>query len=106
MLDPTAYSDSFARDNLPPPELWPVIEATLPELDYPKRLNAAVELLDRMVETGFGPKPCLRSPQGEIWTYADLLEKSNRIAKILVGEMGLRPGNRVLLRAANPMMLA
>jgi 2-aminobenzoate-CoA ligase len=106
MLDPTAYSDGFARDNLPPPELWPVMEATLPELQYPKRLNAAVELLDRMVEKGFGPRPCVRSPTGEIWTYADLLEKSNRIANVLVGELGLRPGNRVLLRAANNVMLA
>jgi 2-aminobenzoate-CoA ligase len=106
MLDPTTYSDSFARDNLPPIELWPVIESSLPELNYPKRLNAAVELLDRMVETGFGPRPCLRSSKGEIWTYADLLDKSNRIANVLVGEMGLKPGNRVLLRAANTMMLA
>jgi 2-aminobenzoate-CoA ligase len=106
MLDPTQYSDSFARDNLPPRELWPVMEATLPELHYPKRLNAAVELLDRMVETGYGTRPCLRSPKGEIWTYADLLDKSNRIANVLVGEMGLRPGNRVLLRAANNPMLA
>ncbi|MDB5411165.1 MAG: Acetyl-coenzyme synthetase [Rhodospirillales bacterium] len=106
MLDPTQYSDGFARDNLPPRELWPVMETTLSELNYPKRLNAAVELLDRMVETGFGPRPCLRSPKGEIWTYADLLEKSNRIANVLVGEMGLQPGNRVLLRAANNLMLA
>jgi 2-aminobenzoate-CoA ligase len=105
MLDPTQYSDSFARDNLPPPELWPVMDTTLPELNYPKRLNAAVELLDRMVETGYGSRPCLRSPKGEIWTYADLLEKSNRIANVLV-EMGLQPGNRVLLRAANNPMLA
>jgi 2-aminobenzoate-CoA ligase len=106
MLDPTAYSDGFARDNLPPPELWPVMEASLPQLDYPKRVNAAVELLDRMVESGFASRPCLRSPQGEIWTYAELLARSNRIANVLVGEMGMRPGNRVLLRAANTMMLA
>jgi 2-aminobenzoate-CoA ligase len=106
MLDPSVYADSFARDNLPPAELWPVMEADLPELAYPKRLNAAVELLDRMCETGFATRPCIRSPQGETWSYADLLDKANRIAAVLVAEMGVRPGNRVLLRAANTPMLA
>src|SRR5580658_5464728 len=107
MLDPSHYSDSFARDRLPPPDLWPVMETGgLPELAYPKRLNAAVELLDRMVERGFGPKPCIRSPDGTVWSYAELLANANRIAGILVNEMGVRPGNRVLLRAANNPMLA
>jgi 2-aminobenzoate-CoA ligase len=105
MLDPTQYSDRFARDNLPPRELWPVMEATLPELQYPKRLNAAVELLDRMVERGFGARSCIRWPGG-LWSYAELLDKANRIANVLVGELGLVPGNRVLLRAANNPMHA
>jgi 2-aminobenzoate-CoA ligase len=101
MLDPSAHIDSFARDNLPAPELWPAMDyAALPELAYPRRLNAAVELLDRIVERGFGERPCIRWPGG-VWTYAELLDKANRIANVLVGEMGLVPGNRVLLRAAN-----
>jgi 2-aminobenzoate-CoA ligase len=74
-------------------------------LGYPTRLNAAVELLDRMVERGFGERPCIRWPGG-VWTYAELLDKANRIANVLVGEMGLVPGNRVLLRAANNPMHA
>jgi len=106
MLDPSAYADSFARDNLPPPELWPALEADLPELAYPKRLNAAVELLDRMVESGFAARPCIRSSGGAVWSYAALLDKANRIAAILADEMGVLPGNRVLLRAANTPMLA
>jgi len=106
MLDPSAHRDSFARDNLPPRELWPEMDyGALPELTYPKRLNAAVELLDRMVERGFGGNPCIRWPGG-IWTYAELLDKANRIANVLVAEMGLVPGNRVLLRAANNPMHA
>jgi 2-aminobenzoate-CoA ligase len=106
MLDPSAHSDSFARDNLPPRELWPEMNyAALPELAYPKRLNAGVELLDRMVERGFGDRPCIRWPGG-LWTYAELLDKANRIANVLVAEMGLVPGNRVLLRAANNPMHA
>ena len=106
MLDPSAHLDSFARDNLPPRELWPAMDyAALPELAYPKSLNAAVELLDRMVERGFGERPCIRWPGG-MWSYRELLEKANRIAGVLVGEMGLVPGNRVLLRAANNPMHA
>ncbi len=106
-LDPSGHIDSFARDHLPARELWPVMEyGTVPELDYPKRLNAAVELLDRMVVTGHRDRPCLRTDKA-VWTYGDLLEKANRIANVLVRDLGLKPGNRVLLRAANtPMLVA
>jgi 2-aminobenzoate-CoA ligase len=106
-LDVSGHVDTFARDHLPPRELWPVMEyGTVPELDYPKRLNAAVELLDRMVERGHRDRPCLRT-DAEVWTYGDLLEKANRIANVLVRDLGLKPGNRVLLRAANtPMLVA
>src|SRR5260221_1267659 len=106
MLDPSAHVDSFARDKLPPRALWPAMDyAALPELAYPKSLNAAVELLDRMVERGFGERPCIRWPGG-MWTFWELIEKAYRIAGVLVGEMGLVPGNRVLLRAANNSMHA
>jgi 2-aminobenzoate-CoA ligase len=106
-LDPSGHIDTFARDSLPPRELWPVMEyGGVPELDYPRRLNAAVELLDRMVEKGHGRRPCLRTDSA-IWTYDDLLEKANRIANVLVRDLGLVPGHRVLLRAANtPMLVA
>jgi 2-aminobenzoate-CoA ligase len=103
MLDPSGYEDGFARDNLPPPGLWPAMDHGAPA--YPKRINAAVELLDRMVEAGHGARPCLRSP-ALTWSYAEVLDRANRIADVLVREMGLRPGNRVLLRAANTPMLA
>jgi len=106
-LDASGHLDTFARDHLPPRELWPVMEyGTVPELDYPRRLNAAVELLDRMVERGHGGPPCLRTDEA-VWTYRDLLERANRIANVLVRDLGLKPGNRVLLRAANtPMLVA
>jgi 2-aminobenzoate-CoA ligase len=106
-LDPSGHHDSFARDHLPPRELWPVMDyGGVPGLDYPRRLNAAVELLDRMVEKGHGARACLRT-DGAIWSYGDLLEKANRIANVLVRDLGLVPGNRVLLRAANtPMLVA
>jgi 2-aminobenzoate-CoA ligase len=106
MLHPSAYEDSFARDHLPPQEQWPVLEdGGLAALAYPPRLNAAVELLDRAVAGGLGARPCLRAP-GTSWSYAETLERANRVANVLVREMGLRSGNRVLLRAANSPMLA
>src|SRR5438477_9013970 len=74
MLDPTGHLDGFARRHLPAPQLWPEIDfAALPELAYPKRLNAAVELLDRMVERGFADRPCIRWPGG-MWSYRELLD--------------------------------
>jgi 2-aminobenzoate-CoA ligase len=105
-LHPSAYEDGFAREHLPPREQWPVLEdGGLAALAYPPRINAAVELLDRSVAAGLGARPCLRSPS-LIWSYAEVLERANRVANVLVREMGLRPGNRVLLRAANSPMIA
>jgi 2-aminobenzoate-CoA ligase len=106
MFDPSAHLDSFARDHLPPREEWPVFETGgLAALDYPKRLNAAVELLDRNVEKGFGARPCLRDLDS-VWSYTELLERANRIANVLVGDLGLKPGERVLLRDANTPTMA
>src|SRR5437879_6365925 len=102
----TAHTDSFARDNLPPGSQWPELIFDLPELGYPERLNCATELLDRALERGWGGRVALHFPEGEL-TYAQLLEQSNRIARVLTEDMGLAPGNRVLLRGANgPWMAA
>jgi 2-aminobenzoate-CoA ligase len=105
-LSPSAHVDGFARQNLPPADRWPEMFFALPELYYPQRMNAGVELLDAAVAHGWGGRACLRFGR-EVWTYADLLDRANRIARVLVEDAGLVPGNRVLLRAANnPMMVA
>jgi 2-aminobenzoate-CoA ligase len=102
---PSAHLDTFARDRLPPPELMPEFLFELPELQFPAQLNCAWELLDRHVAEGRGERVCIRAP-GQIWTYCDLQENANRIAHVLVRDLGLVPGNRVLLRSANNPMLA
>ncbi|NRF69308.1 AMP-binding protein [Aquincola sp. S2] len=103
----TAHVDTFARDRLPPVEQQPEYLFDLPGLQFPAQLNCAAELLDKRVAAGDGERLCIQAPGGLRWTYADLLEKANRIANVLVREMGLIPGNRVLLRAPNnPMMAA
>ena len=102
----SAHIDTFARNNLPPPELQPQYLFDLPSLQFPDQLNCADELLDRHVRDGRGERLCIQAP-GLRWTYADLQANANRIANVLVNEMGLVPGNRVLLRAPNnPMMAA
>ncbi len=102
----SAHVDSFARDNLPPEEQQPPFRFDLPELVYPERLNCAVEFVDRHVSEGHGDAPCLIS-ESETLTYSQLAERVNRIANVLTRDLGLVPGNRVLLRAPNsPMLVA
>ncbi|HJU74608.1 MAG TPA: AMP-binding protein, partial [Gemmatimonadaceae bacterium] len=103
----TGHQDTFGRDALPPQELWPRLDFTgVPELRYPDRLNCAAELLDRAVERGAGDRVVIRFPGGS-WTYRDLMHNANRIAHVLVEDLGVVPGNRVLLRGPNnPMMAA
>ncbi|HEY0025819.1 MAG TPA: benzoate-CoA ligase family protein [Longimicrobium sp.] len=103
--EPSAHVDTFARDHLPPRHLWPEMDySTLPELAYPPRLNCAVELLDRMVEVGHAERTAILWDGGR-WSYRELMEKSNRVAAAL-HELGLVPGNRVLLRGPNSPMMA
>ncbi|MGB0126687.1 MAG: AMP-binding protein, partial [Rhodocyclaceae bacterium] len=101
----TAHVDTFARDRLPAREQWPQLIFDLPQLHYPERLNCAGELLDKAVAAGGGERPALHFG-GDVWTYRDLLDRASRIAHVLVRDMGLVPGNRVLLRGANTPMMA
>ncbi len=103
-LGPTGHLDTFARDHLPPPDQWP--ELLLDGFDYPEWLNAGVELTDRMVERGFGDHTALIG-NGRRRTYKELSDWTNRIARALTEDYGLKPGNRVLIRSANnPAMVA
>ncbi len=103
----SAHQDSFPRDNLPPKELWPELIFTLPELHYPERLNCADAFIDFHLRNGSGDRLAVLGPDGLRWSYRDLASAVNRVAHVLVHKMGLVPGNRVLLRAANtPMMVA
>jgi 2-aminobenzoate-CoA ligase len=105
---PTAHRDSFARDNLPPAEMWPRMDfSALPELRaYKPRINAATALVDRHVAAGRGQRAAIYF-EDKKWSYAELADKSDRVARVLSEEMGLVPGNRVLLRGPNnPMMAA
>lgn len=104
MLGPSAHTDTFARDNLPPPDAQP--EFLLDGFDYPDRLNAAVELTDAVVAKGMGDNTALIG-NGRRRTYKELSDWTNRLAHALVEDLKIKPGNRVLIRSANnPAMVA
>ncbi len=103
-LNTSAHVDTFARDNLPAFDSWP--DLLLDGFDYPVELNAGVELSDAMVERGFGDHTALIG-NGRQRTYKELTDWTNRIANVLVDDIGIKPGNRVMIRSANnPAMVA
>jgi 2-aminobenzoate-CoA ligase len=103
-LGRSAHTDTFTRDNLPPPPQWP--EIPLAGFDYPETLNIGVELTDRMVAHGFGDHVALIG-NGRRRTYKELSDWTNRMARALVEDFGIKPGNRILVRSANnPAMVA
>jgi 2-aminobenzoate-CoA ligase len=101
----SAQVDRFVHDRLPPAEQLPVFRYDLPELQLPDQLNLVEELLDKAASKGFGDNPMLRSPQGTL-TYAQAAIEVNRIAQVLTEDLGLVPGNRVLLRGGNSVAMA
>jgi 2-aminobenzoate-CoA ligase len=101
----TAHIDRFVLDRLPPAELLPDFRFDRPELAYPARLNAAAELLDRTIAQGRGENVAFYCADGA-WRYRDLAAVTNRIAHVLVDDLGFVPGNRVLLRGLNSPVLA
>ncbi len=104
MLGPSAHTDTFTRDNLPPQELWPDINTDL--FPYPDHLNVGKELTDVMVEKGFGDNTALIG-NGRRRTYKELTDWTNRLANALVDDYGVEPGNRILVRSANnPALVA
>lgn len=104
MLSPSAHTDTFARDNLPPLGQWP--DFLLDDFDYPAQLNVGSELTDAMVAKGFGDGTALIG-NGRRRTYKELTDWTNRLAHVLVEDLAVKPGNRVLIRSANnPAMVA
>ncbi len=90
---------------MPAPEDMPRLIFERPELQFPARLNAVVELLDRNVVKGNADRVLLRDAR-ESLTYAQVLDRVNQQARVLTEDMGLVSGNRVLLRGGNSIEMA
>ncbi|MEJ5992762.1 AMP-binding protein [Ramlibacter sp. PS3R-8] len=101
----SAQVDRFVHDRLPPRAQWPQLHYELPELQLPPRLNLVAELLDRAAERGWGSRPMLRSSRLTL-TYAQAREQVDRMCRVLVDDLRLVPGNRVLLRGGNSIAMA
>ena len=100
---PSVQSDSFVRDRLPPAEQWP--QRLYEGIPLPERCNLVEELLDRAAERGWAERPLLRSPR-VTFSYAEVRQRVDRMAHLLVRVYGLVPGNRVLLRGGNSVGMA
>jgi 2-aminobenzoate-CoA ligase len=101
----SAQTDRFVHDRLPPREQWPQLRFDLPELRIPDTANVVERLLDQAPARGWGDRPMLRSPKITL-SYADVRERVDRICRVLVEDLGLVPGNRVLLRGGNSIGMA
>lgn len=106
-MEPSGYTDGFARDSLPDESDWPDFRFDRPSVQYPKRLNAAAELLDGAIEKGWGDRVAVYS-EARTLTYAELAVEANRLAHVLVDDLDLVSGERVLIHGPNSidMMVA
>jgi len=101
----SAHRDTFVLDHLPPRDQLPDLIFTIPEVHYPDQLNCVVELLDNWISRGRGDAPAIFGVDGSL-TYRQLQEQVDQVAHVLTHDLGLLPGNRLLLRSANNPMLA
>jgi 2-aminobenzoate-CoA ligase len=90
----------LAGQHLPPPDLQPDRQYTLPEFKaYADRFNPTHELLGRHLEAGRGERTAILSEDQRL-TYAQLARQADRLAGALRGR-GVGEGDRVMLRAPN-----
>ena len=101
----SAQTDRFVHDRLPPRSAWPELRFDLPELQLPTQLNVVAHLFQQALQRGLSDQACLRSA-ARTWTYQEVLAQVNRFAHVLVDQLGLLPGNRVLLRGGNSPIMA
>ena len=100
------YEDNFAHNHLPSDDLQPDYILDHPDFQFPENLNCVDRLLDDHIKHGRSNFIAVRTFEST-WTYQDLYEKANQIAHVLVEDLGLVSGNRVMIRSANnPMFVA
>lgn len=101
----SAQTDRFVHERLPAPAQWPQLRYDLPELQLPDQLNLVEQLLDQAAQRPWADRPLLRSAQRTL-SYREARTEVDRIAQVLTEDLGLVPGNRVLLRGGNSATLA
>jgi 2-aminobenzoate-CoA ligase len=101
----SAQLDRFVHERLPTAAMLPRLVFDRPELRFPPQLNLVEELLDKAADRGLGARPLLRSSR-LILSYVQVRLRVDRIARMLIDDLQLVPGNRVLLRGGNSIGLA
>ena len=106
-LLPSAHVDTFCRDHLPPAEQWPELVFDLPELALPR----SAELRRRAA--GRRGRPARRRPPVPARPRRRSLDVRRPAGRVRTGsprcsveDLGIVPGNRVLLRGPNNPWLA
>ncbi len=101
----SAQVDRFVHERLPAASQLPRMRYDLPELRLPTQLNLVDVLLDQAQARGLAARPLMRSSRITL-TYSDARDRVDRICRVLTEDLGLVPGNRVLLRGGNSIGLA
>jgi 2-aminobenzoate-CoA ligase len=102
---PSAQTDRFVHEHLPPQAQWPRLDYALPELVIPNQANLVQTLFAKARQAGHADRAMLRSDACTL-SYADAQQRVNQIAQLLTEDFQLVPGNRVLLRGGNSIELA
>ena len=101
----SAQVDRFVHDRLPAASAWPILRYDQPELRLPEHCNIARALLDDAPMHGWGGRPMLRSAARTL-TYDEARVEVDRLCRVLVQDLGVVPGQRVLLRGGNSIQMA
>jgi 2-aminobenzoate-CoA ligase len=84
---------------LPPKDMWGERIYITADFNYPDILNAAVELLDKNIERGFGSRPAVFY-KDSTYTYSELADIVGKMGNAL-RKLGVKKGDRILLRFPN-----
>jgi 2-aminobenzoate-CoA ligase len=104
MTTASIQQDRFVHERLPPADAWPQI---VPCAGIPMTgpLNCVTLLLDRHLEAGAADRPAFHSTSGT-WSYGELAARVARLARLMIEDYSVRPGNRVLIRGYNSPAVA
>jgi 2-aminobenzoate-CoA ligase len=105
MSQSSVQSDRYIHDGLPSANDLPDFIFSDANASLPKNLNVVDYLLSCALAQGHADRAFLRS-DAVTFTYSQVLERVNRIARVLVDDYRLVPGNRVLLRGGNSIGMA
>ena len=100
----TAQTDRFVHDRLPSRSDWPVFIYAPGSPTGEQPLNLIHELLDKSLQAPWADKVLFRDPKQTI-TYREAYALVNQRAQAILN-IGLEPGNRVLLRGTNSIGFA